>query len=91
MLLVRYWVVLPSESGAISCSTHTYGKEKKGMKKWRLTGPEPATYRPIAKVVASIHFSIPLLSTNVGMLYPEPPLIIPHQLMINTRFLLYYD
>ena len=37
-----------------------------------------------AKVATSIHWSIPLLSTSVGVLYPEPPLKFPHQLMINT-------
>ena len=41
-----------------------------------------------AKVAASIHWSIPFLSTSVGVLYPEPPLKFPHQMMINTRFFL---
>ena len=72
------------------------------MKKQQLSGPEPATSRSIAdsltaaraKVTASIHWSIPLLSTSYIVwacsiiLYPEPPLTFPHQLMINTRLLL---
>ena len=38
-----------------------------------------------AKVATSIQW---FLNTSVGVLYPEAPLKFPHQLMINTRFLL---
>ena len=63
------------------------------MRKQQLTRPEPATSSSIAKllqlshITASIHWSIPLLSTSVSVLYPQPP-EIPHHLMINTRLLL---
>ena len=48
------------------------------MKKQQLTGPEPATSRPIADPLAA----------EPRLLYREPPLKFPHQLMINVRFLL---
>ena len=63
------------------------------MRKQQLTRPEPATSSSIADllqlshITTSIHWSIPLLSTSVSVLYPESP-EIPHHLMINTRLLL---
>ena len=37
-------------------------------------------------VTASIHLSILPLSTGMGVLYSEPPLKFPHQLMITSDF-----
>ena len=54
------------------------------------------TSRPIADPLAAEPWSLPAfinpfsphISTSVGVLYPEHHLKLPHQLMINIRFLL---
>ena len=64
------------------------------MQKQQLTGPEPATSRSIANPLAAKPRLPPASidplpsSTSVGVLYPEHPLKLPLQLMINIRFLL---
>ena len=65
-------------------------RKEEGKGEWQQTRPALATSRSLANplaagslVTANSHRSIPSLYTDVGRLYLEPPLKLPHRALTN--------